>query len=261
GRGAPRRLVAPPRAQAQARAQSAVWPPPRRIVCLRLTCQLPSGTADDVVQAVIDRVHATGPPPCIVVLDLRHTRAIDDDGRRALQTLHDVLAQGQSRLQLAHPAAEARATLTTGGPLGAISPEDVHGSLRQALLAAYASLPGPALVTSATRRFLTEPPEPLSPLPVEGLRRRGLLDAYDHGVGSGKRFGVGVAEAGAGHPGAAVGGGVVEACGGLDQHVQAHEQAEGAGGAVVVDDGVVDDERPAVGQRLVGLAEQVGLWM
>jgi MFS superfamily sulfate permease-like transporter len=168
-RGALRRLGAPPRAEAQ--CQAAVWPPPRRIVCLRLTCQLSSGTADDVVQAVIDRVHAAGPPPCIVVLDLRHTRAIDDDARRALQTLHDVLAQGQSRLRLAHPAAEARATLTTDGPLGTISPDDVHGSLRQALLAAYASLPGPALVTSATRRFLTEPPEFLSPLLVDSQNR------------------------------------------------------------------------------------------
>ena len=164
-RGALRRLDVPPRAEAQ--CQSAVWPPPRRIVCLRLTCQLSSGTAADVVQAVIDRVHAAGPPPCIVVLDLRHTGAIDDDARRALQTLHDVLAQSQSRLRLAHPAAEARATLAIDGPLGTISPEDVHGSLRQALLAAYASLPGPALVTSATRRLLTEPPESLSPLPVD----------------------------------------------------------------------------------------------
>ena len=167
-RGALRRLGAPPRAEAQ--CQAAVWPPPRRIVCLRLTCQLSSSTAGDVVQAVIDRVHAAGPPPCIVVLDLRHTRAIDDDARRALQTLHDVLMQGQSRLRLAHPAAEARATLIDG-PLGTISPDDVHGSLRQALLAAYASLPGPALVTSATRRFLTEPPEFLSPPPADSRNR------------------------------------------------------------------------------------------
>ena len=159
-RGSLQRLGAPPRAEAQ--CQAPVWPPPRRIVCLRLTCRLSSGTADDVVQAVINRVLAAGPPPCIVVLDLRHTRAIDDDARRALQTLQDVLAQDQSRLRLALPAAEARATLTTDGPLGTISPEDVHGSLRQALLAAYASLPGPALVTSATRRLLTEPPEALS---------------------------------------------------------------------------------------------------
>ena len=168
-RGALRRLDALPRAEAQ--CQSAVWPPPRRIVCLRLTCPLSSGTADDVVQAVIDRVHDVGPPPCIVVLDLRHTRAIDDDARRALQTLRDVLAQGQSRLRLAHPAAEARAALAIDGPLGAISLKDVHGSLRQALLAAYASLPGPALVTSATRRFLTEPPEFLSLLPVDSRNR------------------------------------------------------------------------------------------
>src|SRR2546423_6691079 len=41
-----------------------------------------------------------------------------------------------------------------------------------------------------------------------GPRLQGLLDADDHRVGPGKRFGVGVAEADVGHPGAAVGGGV-----------------------------------------------------
>jgi len=159
-RGALRRLGAPPRGERQ--GQSTGWPPSRHIICLRLTCQLSSGTADDVVQAVIDRVHAAGPSACTVVLDLRHTRAIGDDARGALQALQDMLAQGQSRLRLAHPAAEARATLTVDGPLGAIRPADVHGSLREALLAAHASLPGPALVTSAIRRLLTEPPELLS---------------------------------------------------------------------------------------------------
>ena len=36
-----------------------------------------------------------------------------------------------------------------------------------------------------------------------------------------------LAEAGLAHPAAAVGAGVVEAAGRLDQHVQAHQQAEG----------------------------------
>jgi len=49
---------------------------------------------------------------------------------------------------------------------------------------------------------------------------------------------VAVAEARVGHPGAAVGTGVVEAARGLDEHVQAHEQTEGVRPAVVVDDGV-----------------------
>lgn len=159
-RGALRRLGAPPGGERQGQASG--WPSSRQIISLRLTCQLSSGTADDVVQAVIDRVHAAGPSACTVVLDLRHTRAIDDDARRALQALQDMLTQSQSRLRLAHPAAEARATLTLDGPLGAISRADVHGSLREALLAAHASLPGPALVTSAIRRLLTEPPELLS---------------------------------------------------------------------------------------------------
>ena len=160
-RGALRRLGAPPPGERQ--GQSSGWPPPRQIISLRLTCQLSSGTAGDVVQAVINRVHAAWPSACTIVLDLRHTRDIDDDARRALQTVQDMLAQDQSRLRLAHPAAEARAALTVDGPLGAISPADVHGSLREALLAAHASLPGPALVTSTIRRLLTEPPELLSP--------------------------------------------------------------------------------------------------
>ena len=159
-RGALRRLGAPPHGERQ--GQSSGWPPSRQIISLRLTCQLSSGTADGVVQTVINRVHAAWPSACTIVLDLRHTRAIDDDARRALQTVQDMLAQDQSRLRLAHPAAEARAALTVDGPLGAISPADVHGSLREALLAAHASLPGPALVTSAIRRLLTEPPELLS---------------------------------------------------------------------------------------------------
>src|SRR5258708_6958910 len=83
-----------------------------------------------------------------------------------------------------------------------------------------------------------------------------LLDAHDHGVGPGERFGVAVAEAGVGQPRAAVGGGVVEAGLGFDEHVHAHEQAEGVGPAVVVDDGVVDDEGGAVRQRVVGLGQE-----
>ena len=54
----------------------------------------------------------------------------------------------------------------------------------------------------------------------------------------------------------AVGAGVVEAAGRLDQHVEAHQQAEGVVAALVVDDRVVDDQRAAVGQRVMSLLEQ-----
>ncbi len=56
------------------------------------------------------------------------------------------------------------------------------------------------------------------------------------------------AEAGFFHPAHAIGAGVVEAAGGFDEHVQAHQQAEGILRAVVVDDRFVDDERAAAGR-------------
>ncbi len=159
-RGALRSPDAAPREEAQRRPR--VRTPAGRIICLRPTWELSAGTADALVQTVGSRVRAATPPAGTVVLDLCLTRAIDDDTRRALRRLHRLLAHSQARLRLVHPAAAVRATLTIGGPIDAISPKDVHGSLREALLAAHASLPGPALVTPATRRFLTEPPEPLS---------------------------------------------------------------------------------------------------
>lgn len=55
-------------------------------------------------------------------------------------------------------------------------------------------------------------------------------------------------ETGVAHPGLAVGAVVVEPTEGLDQHVQAHQQAEGVAAALVVDDGVIDDQCPAVRQ-------------
>ena len=63
-------------------------------------------------------------------------------------------------------------------------------------------------------------------------------------------------EAGFLHPADAVGAGVVEAAGGFDEHVEAHEEAEGVLGAVVVDDAFVDDEGAAGGEGVVGFADE-----
>jgi MFS superfamily sulfate permease-like transporter len=133
-----------------------------QIVSFRLTCPLSASFADALVNAVSSRVRTVSPPPCAVVLDLSRTRGVDNDVQGALQRLRELLAQSEACLRLVHPQAEVRATLTTAGPAGAISPQAVHVSLREALLAAYASLPGPALVTSATRAHLAQQPELLS---------------------------------------------------------------------------------------------------
>ena len=54
----------------------------------------------------------------------------------------------------------------------------------------------------------------------------------------------------------AVGSGVVEASWGLDEHVEAHHEAQGVLGTVVVDDGLGDDEGSTGGQSFVGLADE-----
>jgi hypothetical protein len=63
-------------------------------------------------------------------------------------------------------------------------------------------------------------------------------------------------EAGLAHPGGALRTRVPEPAARLDQHIQAHQQPKGVGPALVVDDGVEDDERPVRRQSVVGLAEQ-----
>ena len=80
-----------------------------------------------------------------------------------------------------------------------------------------------------------------------------LLNAHDHGVGTDKMFYPGFAEACFLHPLHAVAPGVVEAAGGLDQHIQAHQQAKGVARAIIVNDALIDNvgARPAaMRQRL-----------
>src|SRR5687768_13709895 len=65
---------------------------------------------------------------------------------------------------------------------------------------------------------------------------RWLLDTDDHRVGPDEVFDARLAEAGFLEPPAAVGAAEVEAAGRFDQHVEAHQQAEGVLPAFVVDD-------------------------
>jgi len=135
--------------------------PPQRIVCLRLAYQLRADNADALVDVVSDRVRAAMPSPCSVVLDLSATPALDEDAGNALQVLHHRLADSLVCLRVVLPEARARAAFL-GGAGTAIGPDCVHASVRAAALAAYASLPGAALVTSAQRDLLTAPPEQLA---------------------------------------------------------------------------------------------------
>src|SRR3954467_3136201 len=84
----------------------------------------------------------------------------------------------------------------------------------------------------------------------------GLLQADHHGVGPHEVLGARAAESCVSHPSHAVGGGVVEAMLGLDEHVQAHQQSERVLGSIVVDNGLVDDQRAPLGQPVVCLPDQ-----
>jgi len=134
------------------------------IVCLRLTGQLCAGTADALLDTVGARVRATVPPACEVVLDLSGTPAIDDDAREALRSLCGLLVNSHAHLRIVLPEAEARAALSSDHTANAIGPDALYPSVRAAILAAHAALPGAALITPALRTLLRQPPEPL-PLP------------------------------------------------------------------------------------------------
>jgi len=166
------RFLASRRAAARPRVAERSWREdslvPGLIVCLRLTGGLCGGTAGALAAAVGDRVRAVMPPACAVVLDVSATPDVDDAAQAALLSLCEILSEGRTRLWLVVPGAEARARLYRGGIASAIRLDAPHTSVRAAILAAHAALPGPALVTPAMRALLTQPPEPLTLLSDPG---------------------------------------------------------------------------------------------
>jgi hypothetical protein len=130
-----------------------------RILCLSLACRLSAGNADALLGAVGARVRADVPPACSVVLDLSATPALDDYAATALDLLADQLQHSHTVLRLVLPGAKAPAACFGDSAKAATGPDTVYTSARAAVLAAYAALPGAALVTSALRELLDQPPE------------------------------------------------------------------------------------------------------
>ena len=172
-----RSAVAWPRAVARSRPGAG---PAGQIVCLRLTGQLRADTAEALLDAVSARVRAAMPAAYEVVLDLTDIPAVDDGGRAALLSLGDLLVESHTRLRLVLPEAEARAALRDGGTADAIGANVLHTSVRAAVLAAHAALPGPALVTPALRALLGNPPEQLL-LPYLGHHLRVMKSTAPYG--------------------------------------------------------------------------------
>jgi hypothetical protein len=144
------------------------WRPAReatqRILCLRPPCQLSAENAVALTEAVAARVRAAVPPPHLVVLDVSATSAFGEGVAAALQVLGTMLSESQASLRLVLPEAKARAAFFDASAGKAVEPDMVHTGVRAAVLAAFASLPGPALVTPALSELLDQPPEVL-PLP------------------------------------------------------------------------------------------------
>lgn len=136
------------------------------ILCLRPACRLSADNADALVAAVGARVRAAVPSPCTVVLDLSATPALHDGVAVALDTLADLLQHSHATLRLVLLGPQARAAFSGESAKTAMRTDTIHASARAAMLAAYAALPGAALVTPALRELLAQPPESL-PVPEQ----------------------------------------------------------------------------------------------
>ena len=95
------------------------------------------------------------------MLDLSDTPVLHDGVAAALDALADLLQHSHASLRLVLPGAQARASFSAESAKTAMSTGAIHTSARAAMLAAYAALPGAALVTPAWRELLAQPPESL----------------------------------------------------------------------------------------------------
>src|SRR2546425_8479571 len=89
-----------------------------------------------------------------------------------------------------------------------------------------------------------------------GTHAQALLDSDHHRVRPDKRLDTGCGESRLLHPRCAVSAGVVEACWCFDEHVQAHQESKSVLRAIVVDDGLVDDEGSAGWQGIECLSNE-----
>jgi hypothetical protein len=127
---------------------------------LSLSCSLAPGRAWPAASAALARVLGSPPPPRVVILELT-VAELDSDAGAALGWLRDRLRRAGSRLWLAAASGPAGQQLQQAGAAEWLGPDAVHRSLRAAVLAVYAALPGPGLVTADMRAALTTPAEPL----------------------------------------------------------------------------------------------------
>ncbi len=146
------------------RARSATVPAARQAGAdasaqvLRLT---PPGPLEDGHgQAVIDAVRgrvllAARPPAATVVLDLSAVEALDGTWCAVLVALNDSL-RASGKAGVAGVPGRLVGELEKVGVGDHIGADAIHSSVRTALLAIHAAMPGPGLVTPQVRAWLAE---------------------------------------------------------------------------------------------------------
>jgi hypothetical protein len=92
---------------------------------------------------------------------VRAASDIDADSRVALLSLHGRLRSVGTQLRIATASHQLAVRLRGAGLPQQLSPDAIHDSFRSAVLAAYAALPGPGLVTAQVRAALDTPLEPV----------------------------------------------------------------------------------------------------
>jgi hypothetical protein len=165
--------VTKPAAPARARARATPGAGPPAIPCLGLSISLATGQTQRLADSVVDRVLSCGSPVGTVVLDVGSASGIDAGSHAALLSLQDRLRSLGTQLRIAAASHQLAVCLSEvdrlsevgriggAGPPQLLSPDAIHDSFRSAVLAAYAALPGPGLVTAQVRAALDTPVEPV----------------------------------------------------------------------------------------------------
>lgn len=126
------------------------------LVFLELSGPLVAGTAPALADVVNHRVF-TPPPTVAAVIDLCGVTELDAAGRTALVELHRELEIADVELHLT-ATSDVLDDLTEEDALAAV----LHPAARVAVLAAYAAVPGPAVVTPAVREIFEHEFEPVT---------------------------------------------------------------------------------------------------
>ena len=124
---------------------------------LQLTVAPATDQAGETASKVMARLASCGDAVGAVILTLEGDLHPSSMPREALYALGCGLQASSIRLHVVIGARDARQSLEQCRLDGTESPLAVHPTLRSAVLASYAELPGPALVTAAVRAALVTP--------------------------------------------------------------------------------------------------------